>query len=243
MTIVSWREALKMKFRCAFIMIVVALLSVEICFAKTPPKKVSLENLEGRWEVVSTTWGGDPDDFLQGIYQFKIIKSPTKTKSDHVQFIVLVDSENTVKNFDNTPFCGTRYENFHDNLTLYNGYQYLDFWKLPEYPCGVLEEFSDMNSDKNDPNVYFNGTKFLLRFKIINPEKLSVIVYYEIGVGVAAIESSVSEKDKKDDAAKCENGICIAQPVIGTGIFELTLKKIGKWKEMTGTKRSKIGIF
>ena len=231
-----------MKIKCWITASVFVFLATS-CIAKenAATKAIDIKDLEGKWKVISTTWGGDPKDFLDAIYEIKIdansisIGEPDSFSSP-TEFIAVVNSEGASFGFDNMTFCVTRYANLPESFQFYWNYPMLMFyWRLNNYPCIAKETEDESKSERKNPTIGLGG-RYLLRFNLKTPIEAHAIVYYEIGGYTVISETKVTNEIKKkyfdffglglDIKLKCSKGICYAGYTLGTGIFELELRKM-----------------
>lgn len=193
-------------------------------------KALDITAIEGKWKVVSTTWGGDPYDYVGAVYDIRIEKDTAATVSadmflysvETTQFIAAINREDESSSSQNPKYCAQRYALLPNSFQFYLGYPALSFWKLKDYPCGPGEP----GWGKSDIRIVLDNNRYLIRLDLESREKAHAVIYYEAGGYMVAEEKNKAEVMIPDFAHRCENGICWQGATGWTGIFELELEKV-----------------
>lgn len=188
--------------------------------------------IEGKWKVVSATWGGEPNDYVGAVYDIRIEKDTAATVSadmflysvETTQFIAAITREDESSSSQNPKYCAQRYARLPNSFQFYLGYPALGFWDLKDYPCGPGEP--GFMGGRSDEGIVIDNNRYLIRLDLESAEKAHAVIYYEGGAYMVAEEKNKAEVTDPDFAQRCENGICWWGATGWTGIFELELEKV-----------------
>lgn len=193
-------------------------------------KALDITAIEGKWKVVSTTWGGEPNDYAGAVYDIRIEKDTAATVSadmflysvETTQFIADITIEGESSSSQNSKYRAQRYARLPNSFQFYLGYPALSFWDLKDYPCGSGEP----DWESSDIRIVMENNKYLIRLDLESLEKAHAVIYYEIGAYTVTEEKNKAEVMNPYLAHRCENGICWQDATGWTGIFELELEKV-----------------